>query len=367
MSHRWSFPSADRGSRRLFVLAAASWAAFLCAPSSLDAATALVRWRPGGVGAVTRYDLFVRDGGEPHAAAPAWSGNPPPATDGSLSAEVTYTPATSGVNYFAMVAVSGDQESALSRELPVGTPSPCRADTCSSETDCDFHIVADGTPCDDGAFCNGSETCQSGACTTTAARNCADTSPCTVDTCDEAANACTHVASPSCCPACDGSDPCLTDACAAGDCTADRGVEVEIDRLRFATGKSDVALSLKGRLATDAALAPTDTGAILELRTADGALLHWSAVAPEAFRAQASGGRYRFVAGRDADPSWNGLDRLGFRRKGPVWIVTAHLAAAALADAAREPSLTLVLRVGSTCARRLAAPCEQRSTLSICR
>src|SRR5262245_48156908 len=111
MSNQWSFASADRASRRLFAFAALSGAALLSAPIPVDAATALVQWRPAATGAVTHYDVYVRDGGKAHAAVPVWSGSPLPAADGSMSAVVTYTPAPTGVSYFAMVAVSGPQES----------------------------------------------------------------------------------------------------------------------------------------------------------------------------------------------------------------------------------------------------------------
>src|SRR5206468_1517361 len=48
--------------------------------------------------------------------------------------------------------------------------------------------------CNDGLFCNGVETCNfsSGQCLAGAPPNCADSNPCTADTCDAGSNACVH-------------------------------------------------------------------------------------------------------------------------------------------------------------------------------
>src|SRR5258705_13065041 len=79
--------------------------------SEAGAATARVRWLPSGNAVISRYDIYVRDAGMTHTGSPAWSGNPAPAADGALEALVTFTPASSGANYFAVVAVSGTTES----------------------------------------------------------------------------------------------------------------------------------------------------------------------------------------------------------------------------------------------------------------
>jgi hypothetical protein len=95
-------------------------AAFTMMSSEATAATARVRWLPS-TDAVIRYDVYVRNAGKPHGA-PAWSGKPVAAADGSLEALVPFTAAASA-NYFAVVAIGDGGESTLSRELSVGTPS----------------------------------------------------------------------------------------------------------------------------------------------------------------------------------------------------------------------------------------------------
>ena len=46
--------------------------------------------------------------------------------------------------------------------------------------------------CDDGLWCNGTESCIQGHCVTSLAPDCDDHDPCTIDACDEGTNACTH-------------------------------------------------------------------------------------------------------------------------------------------------------------------------------
>ena len=87
-----------------------------------------------------------------------------------------------------------------------GTPcreaaGPCDlADACEgSSAECPDAFVADGTDCDDGAYCNGAEVCETGACTAQPAPDCDDHDACTVDTCVEPTG-CTS-ASLAACPA----------------------------------------------------------------------------------------------------------------------------------------------------------------------
>src|SRR5688500_4678097 len=48
--------------------------------------------------------------------------------------------------------------------------------------------------CDDGVYCNGTETCAAGACAMGAPPDCADEMECTVDACDESMRTCTNLA-----------------------------------------------------------------------------------------------------------------------------------------------------------------------------
>ncbi|MBZ5641119.1 MAG: DNRLRE domain-containing protein, partial [Acidobacteriia bacterium] len=64
--------------------------------------------------------------------------------------------------------------------------------------------------CDDGLFCNGQERCVSLFCQAGTAVDCSDGVACTTDSCNEAANACDHLANNA---ACDDGDVCTDDTC----------------------------------------------------------------------------------------------------------------------------------------------------------
>jgi hypothetical protein len=357
--HRW--PS------RFFV-GAALLCATLGAASGASAATARVTWLPRA--GASSYSVYIRNAFAPYGtAAPAWTGNPTPGSDGSLSATFTYTPASSGTNYFAVVATSANGESGLSTELPIGNVNPCRNDSCTTKTACDFSNQQNGLSCDDGIYCNGPEACLSGVCDTSASRNCADAVSCTVDACDEANGRCTHSAPPGCCLACDSGDPCLADACAQGDCTATAGEPIVVNRLRLLSKKSGIKLAAKGSFLADAALDPTQTGVEFELRAPDGALVYVSSIAAGDIRAGSTGDRFRFTASRaDDTPQGNGLTRLDFRYKHEQWLVTAKGETPELIDAFLEPTLTWVIKFGdAACIRRMDLACAQTSAASICR
>lgn len=315
MSKKERALSADHWSR--FLAGAVMYCAALALPAEAAAATARVRWQPIASGSVTAYEIYVRDGGSTYGTDPQWYGNPAPAADGSLSALVTFTPAASGANYFAVVGVTGSGgESALSGELPTGMPNPCRADSCVTKTACDFSNRTDGTPCDDASFCNGLATCLAGACEAGAPRP------------EE---------------------------------------EIQVDRLRFRNATSGITLAAKGKFVVDPFIDPSQTGAIVELRAANGTVIYSSSIAAASLKAGTSGRRYRFIGRHsESDPLRNGLTRLDFRIKGSRWLVTAKAKTPELMTAFLEPSLTWVIRLGMTCVRHLDVPCEAKSSLSIC-
>ncbi len=65
--------------------------------------------------------------------------------------------------------------------------------------------------CDDGLFCNGVESCDSGSCQAGAAPNCADTVACTDDSCNEGTDQCDNLANDGNCDNglfCDGAEAC---------------------------------------------------------------------------------------------------------------------------------------------------------------
>ena len=357
---------AGRWSCRSFGAAALIGALSLL-PSVAHAAVAHVRWLPSTGSGLTGYRVYVRNAGATYGNA-QWNGNPTPDPDGALSALVTYTTAASGVNYFTVVAVGGTQESGLSQELPIGAPNPCQNDSCSTKVSCNFSVRPDGSSCDDSSFCNGAETCLGGVCSQRTARNCADAIACTTDGCDDVAGRCTHVGPPGCCPACDSNDPCLADACAQGDCAAESGIEIDVNRIRLMKKSSDIKLAAKGRMVTDQSIDPDLRGADIQLRAIDGTIVYRSIIAPSAIRAR-SDGRFRFTATRaqSADLE-NGVTRLDFRGKGNAWTITLKAETPALEDAAIEPTLTWMIRLGdAACLRHVDMACDQSNERAVCR
>lgn len=351
-----------------FIAAGALLAGVLATPPVAQAATALVRWLPPASAGVTGYGVYVRNAGATYGSSPIWTGNPTPAADGSLAATVTYTPAPSGTNYFAVVAIASGTESGLSQERAIGPTNPCRDDSCVAKTACTFSNRPNGTPCDDSSFCNGPEVCLAGVCDTSPTRDCADAIACSVDACSEQTRQCTHTGPPGCCLACDLTDPCLADACAAGDCSAPEGIAFEIGRVKFMKKAGTVKLVAKGRFELDPSVDPSQTGALLELRRADGTVLYASTVDSSLLNVGAAKGRYRYTASRVASlQQSNGLNRLDFRVKGSRWLVTIMIDSPTLSEAAEEPTITVMLRLGDSCMRRTDAACNQKPGLAICR
>lgn len=103
-------------------------------------------------------------------------------------------------------------------------PEVCRAAGVCNPADglCEHAVLNDGSPCPDGQFCNGAETCQSGSCTPGAPPTCANTNPCAAAYCDEQAASCVtaNVVIGTACGvglACNGQGACLdVDECTAG-------------------------------------------------------------------------------------------------------------------------------------------------------
>ena len=62
--------------------------------------------------------------------------------------------------------------------------NPCTVDQCDPVTVVRVVAVMDGTPCLDGTVCNGEETCQAGQRVLGTALTCGDTNPCTAEACD---------------------------------------------------------------------------------------------------------------------------------------------------------------------------------------
>ena len=99
-------------------------------------------------------------------------------------------------------------------------PNPCTADSCNEATDTCVHDPAplNGSACNDSLFCTVGDLCQAGSCQGTP-RNCSDTNPCTADSCNEAGDVCVNNPGPLNGTACNDNLFCTTgDTCQAGAC-----------------------------------------------------------------------------------------------------------------------------------------------------
>jgi hypothetical protein len=99
----------------------------------------------------------------------------------------------------------------------------CTSDVCNAQKICENNRKSDNALCDDGLYCNGTETCHSGVCASGIAPVCDDNNSCTSDVCDESAKRCAHSLLQGCqtclIPSdCDDGNSCTTDTCASGKC-----------------------------------------------------------------------------------------------------------------------------------------------------
>ncbi|MBI5488837.1 MAG: putative metal-binding motif-containing protein [Deltaproteobacteria bacterium] len=67
----------------------------------------------------------------------------------------------------------------------------CTVDSCEEDSDRCFH-TGDDSMCQDGSACNGEEQCLAAGCSDGTSPVCADSSPCTIDSCDDARGGCVH-------------------------------------------------------------------------------------------------------------------------------------------------------------------------------
>ncbi|MFC1890320.1 hypothetical protein ACFL4G_11255, partial [Thermodesulfobacteriota bacterium] len=117
-------------------------------------------------------------------------------------------------------------------DCQAGTPPDCgdgvgcTVDTCNEGTDACDNAGDDGL-CDDGAWCNGTETCDEVSdCQAGTPPDCDDGVGCTVDTCNEGTDACDNVGDDGLCDDgawCNGAETCDE----VNDCQA--GTEVDCD------------------------------------------------------------------------------------------------------------------------------------------
>jgi len=86
----------------------------------------------------------------------------------------------------------------------------CTTDTCDEATDSCKHTQNNGS-CSNGLYCDGVETCSPTGCKPGTPPNCADSTSCTIDTCDEATDSCKRTPNNASCSNgqfCDGVEVC---------------------------------------------------------------------------------------------------------------------------------------------------------------
>jgi hypothetical protein len=135
----------------------------LLLPTESRALVAQLHWQPSPDSRVTGYLVYVRPATMPYSVA-LDAGAPRPASDGTLSYDVTGL-SDSQVYFVAVTAhTAANLESALSNELPIGTPNPCVQDSCVSKTQCTVNQLPDGTACGGLALAQCGATCLAGVC-----------------------------------------------------------------------------------------------------------------------------------------------------------------------------------------------------------
>ena len=119
---------------------------------------------------------------------------------------------------------------------------PCPGQSCDEDGDsCGCLVDAD---CIDGLFCNGVETCLAGSCQAGTPPVCDDGVGCTVDSCNETTGSCENTSSDSLCDNglfCDGAETCdpLNDCQAGAAVTCSDGIGCTVDSCNEATDACD--------------------------------------------------------------------------------------------------------------------------------
>jgi hypothetical protein len=102
---------------------------------------------------------------------------------------------------------------------------PCTEDSWTG-TSCLWVDVVNGTPCEDGDACNGTEICEQGECMPGTPLVCDDENPCTDDDCDPDTGLCLIVAEPDG-TACEDGNLCDgPEVCSEGECDVPAGTPV---------------------------------------------------------------------------------------------------------------------------------------------
>jgi len=282
----------------------------LLLPAEGRALDADLRWTGSADPRVQGYNVYVREATRPYGA-PRNAGSVQDQDEDNGIVSWRLTGLVPGTTYFVAVTAYTDTgiESALSNELPIGTPNACVRDQCTSPTQCILQALPDGSSCGPaGATCGA--TCLSGVC--------------------------------------------------AG--LADRVMTV--DRLRVKAVRGDLKIMAKGSFVTSAIFDPMATGVQLTLADPNGAALVQTTLTPADLLASRDGSTIKSASrrGKAAGP----VKRLLFRTRDDVTKWKAQLVVSP-APEGLPSGVTLTVQAGDLCVSAEATGCEVRSRALTCR
>jgi hypothetical protein len=279
-------------------------------PAEGRALNADLRWTASTDPRVQGYNVYVREATHPYGA-PRNVGQQGDQNEDDGSVSWRLTGLVDGKTYFvAVTAYTGTGlESALSNELPIGTPNACVRDQCTAPTQCTLQALPDGSSCGPpGATCGA--TCLAGVC--------------------------------------------------AG--LADR--VMTMDRTRVKAVRGDLKIMAKGSFVTSAAFDPMSTGLQLTVADPNGGALVQTTLAPGDLLASRDGGTIKSASrrGKPAGP----VKRLLFRTRDDVtkWKVQLVVSPA---PGGLPSGVTLAVQAGDLCVSAEAPDCQVRSRTLTCR
>jgi len=279
-------------------------------PTQARALDARLDWTPSADSRVQGYYVYVREATKPYGA-PRDAGAGSVGTNGARS--YTLTGLSPTTTYFVAVSAytSNRLESALSNELPIGSPNPCVQDTCTGPVSCTVRSLPDGAACGPSGVAACGATCLAGVC----------------------------------------SGP------------ADRSLTV--GRLRVKRGASGMQSTVKGSFQTSPLFDPLTTGLQITVADGAGAPLVQATLGPADLVATADGTVIK-TARRRNDTAPVRIRRLTLRRRVDQTLLKAQIVASA-APAALPSAATITLQSGALCLSAQALDCKAGPRSLLCR
>jgi hypothetical protein len=293
---------------RMWLWLGAAVCLIVSTPVPTRALEARLRWSPSPDTSVQGYYVYVRQATKPYGA-PIDAGGARQASGGTLDWVVTGLSSTT--TYFMAVSAytASRVESALSNELPLGSPDLCVQDTCTSPTQCTVHALPDGS-----------------ACGSPGAAGCGAT-------------------------------------CSAGTCLGLAEHGFSLNRLKLKRTNHQLKVLVNGHFATTSLFAPLTSG--LQLTLADGGGTSLVDAALSAADLTANGSVLKLVRRRnDTDPVQ--FRRLIVRPRGDDTFMKAQIVATS-PPATLPDSATVVLESGTLCLSAAPPMCESRARILSCR